>query len=102
MMGWNWVKPGDHLHARKFHPRHTTRKTRLAHLLEHFFHLRVLPEQVINFLHAGAGAASNALSAAAVDGFVMVSFVSGHGIDDGVDAVFLFLVDLVGGVLPPG
>src|SRR5713101_6629879 len=105
-MDWNWVKTGErtggHLHARKFHPRHPTRKTRLAHLLEHFLHLRILPEQVINFLHGGAGAAGNAFAAAAVDGLVMVALVSSHGIDDGLDPVDLFFVNLVGGFLQTG
>jgi len=41
-------------------------------------------------------------SAAAVDGFVMVALVSGHGIDDGLDAVDLLFVNLVGSFLQAG
>src|SRR6266404_3508975 len=90
------------LHSWKLHPSHSPREAGLAHLLEHFFHLSVLTEQVVDFLHAGAGAAGNAFAAAAVDGLVMVAFVSGHGIDDGFDAVDLLFVNFVGGFLQAG
>src|SRR5882762_11483980 len=93
---------GSLLHSRKLHPCHSPGEAGLAHLLEHFFHLSVLAEQVVDFLHAGAGAAGNALAAAAVDGFVMVALVSGHGIDDGLDAVDLLFVNLVGSLLQAG
>ena len=58
---WSYM-PGN------FIPAMPPRKAGLAHLLEHFFHLRILPKQIVDFLHAGAGAAGDALAAAAVDG----------------------------------
>src|SRR5208282_5965624 len=41
-------------HSRQLHSCQATREARLAHLLEHFFHLRVLAEKIVYFLHAGA------------------------------------------------
>src|ERR1700690_3774509 len=58
----------ESLHSGKLHPRHSPRKAGLAHLLEHFLHLRILAEQVVDFLHAGAGAAGDAFAAGAVCG----------------------------------
>jgi hypothetical protein len=75
---------------------------RATHLLEHFSHLSVLAEQVVDFLHAGSRTAGNPFAAAAVDGFVMVAFVSGHGIDNGLDAIDLLFVNLVRGFLQAG
>src|SRR6202795_4603008 len=85
------------LHSRKLHPCHSPREAGLAHLLEHFFHLGVLAKQVVDFLHARAGAAGNAFAAAAVDRFVMVALVSGHGIDNGLEAVYLLFLNSCGG-----
>src|SRR5580658_3786933 len=64
------LSTNDLLHPRKLHPRHSPRETRLAHLLEHFSHLRVLSKQVIDFLHARSRAASDAFASAAVDRLV--------------------------------
>src|SRR5260370_2548853 len=102
-MGGKGVKPaketGAHLHAGKFPPRHSPRKTRLAHLLEHFFHLRVLPEQVVDFLHAGAGTAGDALAAATASGFLLGPVPSAPRINHGPDALPLFFIDLTGAIL---
>src|ERR1017187_4489307 len=90
------------LYSRQLHPRHSASETGLAHLLEHLFHLRVLAEQVIYFLHSGAGAAGDAFAPAAVDHFVMIALVHRHRIDNGLDAVDLFFVHAVGGFLQAG
>src|ERR1700730_10101269 len=90
------------LHSRKLHPCHSAGETWFAHLLEHFFHLSVLAKQVVDFLHAGSGAAGNAFAAAAGDGFVMIALVSGHGVDDGLDAVDLLVINLVSRFLQAG
>ena len=58
-----------------FIPASLRREAGLAHLLEHLSHLRVLAQQIVHFLHAGAGAAGDALAAAAVDDFVMQALV---------------------------
>src|SRR5580704_19347837 len=42
------------LHPRHLHPCQPSGEAGLAHLLEHFFHLRVLAQKVVHFLHAGA------------------------------------------------
>src|SRR5271168_4351910 len=96
-MADNWF-----LHSRKLHPRHAPRKTRLAHLLEHFFHLRVLTKQGVDFLHAGARPAGDAFAATAVDDFMMIALESGHRIDNRLDPVDLLLVYFVGGFLQAG
>ena len=44
-----------------------------AHGLEHFAHLDVLAEEVVDLPDGGAGAAGDALAAAAVDEFVVAS-----------------------------
>ena len=72
----NWQLWQIPLNPRKLHPRHAPREARLAHLLEHFLHLRVLAQQIVDFLHTGAGAAGDAFAAAAVDGFMMVALVA--------------------------
>src|SRR5258708_612070 len=60
--------------------------TARAHGLEHLSHLAVLTEEVVDLLHAGAGAGGYAFAAAAVDEFVVVAFFVGHRVDDGFDA----------------
>src|ERR1700675_4384404 len=94
--------PEPQLHSRQLHPRHPSGETGLAHLLEHLFHLRVLAEQVIHFLHGGSGAAGDAFAAAAVDHFVVIALMHGHRVDDGLDAVDLFFVHAVGSFLEAG
>src|SRR6267154_3271706 len=52
----NYMSARDHLlpkkyrrlflHSRQLHPRHPPCETRLAHLLKHLFHLRILPKQI--------------------------------------------------------
>src|SRR5258708_28658711 len=93
---------GPFLHSGNLNPRHSSRKAWFTHLLEHFSHLSVLAEQVVDFLHAGSRTAGNPFAAAAVDGFVMVALVSGHGIDNGLDAIDLLFVNLVRGFLQAG
>src|SRR5262249_52368190 len=67
--------------------------------LEHFTHLGILPEQLVYFLDAGSRAARDAFAPAAVDDLVVVAFVLGHGIDDGLDPHQFLLVHLVGYLL---
>src|ERR1700758_453613 len=66
----------------------------LAHALEHLAHLRVLPQQLIYFLHAGAGAGSNALPARPRNDLVVVTFFLRHGVDDRLHARELLFVHL--------
>src|ERR1035441_3891719 len=73
-----------------------------AHGLEHFAHLGVLAEQVVDVLDGGAGAAGDALAAAAVGDLVVAAFLGGHGVDDGLDAVELAFVDVLYGLLHAG
>src|SRR5437868_11637314 len=87
------------LHSRQFHSCHPPREAWFAHLLEHLFHLRILTEQIIDFLHGCSRAARDAFAAAAVYDFVMIALVAGHRVDDGFDAVDLFFVHFVGGFL---
>src|SRR5271165_1542321 len=98
----HWPLATALLHPRQLHPRQPAREAGLAHLLEHLLHLRVLAKQIVYFLHGRAGAAGDAFAAVAVDDFMMVAFVRGHRIDDGLDAVDLLLVDIVGGLLQAG
>src|SRR5258708_12686322 len=60
------------LHSGKLHSRHSSRKAWFTHLLEHFFHLSVLAEQVVDFLHAGSRTPGNPFAAAPLCGFVLV------------------------------
>lgn len=69
-----------------------------AHGFEHFAHLGVLTEEVVDLLNGGSGAAGDALAAAAVDDLVVAALLSGHGVDDDLDAVELALVDVVDGL----
>src|SRR5260221_171940 len=93
---------GPFLHSGNLHPRHSSRKAWFTHLLEHFSHLSVLAEQVVDFLHAGSRTAGNPFAAAAVDCFLMVAFVSGHWIDNGLDANYLPFVNLFRGFFQAG
>jgi|HubBroStandDraft_6_1064221.scaffolds.fasta_scaffold21839_2 hypothetical protein len=102
MASWSSLRAASVLHARHFHTGHAAGEAGLAHGLEHLPHLSVLAEQVVDFLHAGAGAAGDALAAAAVDGFVMLAFVTRHGVDDGFDAIEFFLINVVGSLLHVG
>ena len=73
-----------------------------AHGFEHFAHLGVLAEEVVDLLHGGSGAAGDALAAASVDDLVVASLAGGHGVDDGLDAVELLLVNVVDGLRHAG
>src|SRR5882672_9045580 len=55
-------------------------------LPHHFSELRVLLEQPVHVLHAGAAAARDALAAAAVDDLRMLALVHGHRRDERVEA----------------
>jgi hypothetical protein len=54
----------------------------------------VLAEEVVDLLHGGAGAEGDALAAAAVNDGGVVALLGGHGVDDGLDAGELGLVDV--------
>ena len=73
-----------------------------AHAFEEFGHLGVLAEEVVDLLDGGAGAEGDALAAAAVDDGGVVALLGGHGVDDGLDAGELGLVDVGGGLLHAG
>ena len=73
-----------------------------AHGLEHLAHLGVLAEEVVDVLDGGAGAAGDALAAAAVDDLVVVALFGGHRVDDGFDAGELAFVDVFDGLLHAG
>src|SRR2546428_60590 len=70
-------------------------------LLHHLAELRVLLEQPVDVLHAGAAAAGDALAAAAVDDLGMAALLGRHGADDGVEAgeICLLGAELPGGAL---
>jgi len=53
-------------------------------------------------LDGGAGAVGDAFAAGAVDEFVVLALLVGHGVDDGLDAGELGLVDVFGGLLHAG
>ena len=69
-----------------------------AHHFEHFAHLGVLLEEIVDLLDGGSGAGGDAFAAAAVDEFVVAAFAVCHGVDDGFDAGELAVVDLLGGL----
>ena len=69
-----------------------------AHGFEHFGHLVVLAEEVVDFLHADAGAGGDALAAAAVDKVGVLTLFVGHRVDDGFNAGELALVDIFRGL----
>src|SRR5260370_35670781 len=58
------------LHSWQLHPSETACEAGFAHLLEHLLHLGILTKKLVYFLNAGAGAAGNALAAAATGDFV--------------------------------
>src|SRR5207237_2969872 len=90
------------LHSWQLHPSETACEAGFAHLLEHLFHLGILTKKIVYFLNAGAGAAGDALAAAAGDYFVVIALVHGHRTDNGLDTVDLFFVDVVSGLLQAG
>ena len=63
-----------------------------AHGLEHFAHLLVLAEEVVDLLDRRAAAEGDALAAAAVDDGGVAAFLVGHAVDDGFYAGELLLV----------
>ena len=65
---------------------------------EHLAHLGVLAEEVVDLLHASAGAVGDAFAAGAVDDLVVLALAVGHGVDDGLDAGELPFVDVFGGL----
>ena len=69
-----------------------------AHGFEHFGHLGVLAEEVVDLLDGDAGAGGDALAAAAVDEVGVLALLVGHGVDDGFDAGELALVDVFRGL----
>lgn len=73
-----------------------------ADRFEHFAHLGVLAEEVVDLLDRCAGAGGDAFAAGAVDEFVVLAFLVGHGVDDGFDAGELRFVDVFGGLLHAG
>ena len=52
-----------------------------AHGFEHFSHLGVLAEEVVDFLDGGSGAAGDALAAATVDDLVVAALLGGYSHD---------------------
>src|SRR5262249_10607979 len=93
------LKTDDSSHSWHLHAGQSPRETWFAHLLEHLFHLGVLAEQIIYFLHGRTGASGNAFAAAAINHFVVFTLVRRHGVDYGFDAVDLLIIDLIGGGL---
>ena len=89
-------------HTAKHPHRAALQHTAFADVLKHLAHLRILPQQLVHFLHRSAGASSNALAAAAGDDLMVIALLLRHRIDDGLDAHKLVLVDLVGHLLHPG
>src|SRR3990172_8263841 len=73
-------KSGEPLHAREL-PLHA------LELLHHLPELRVLLEQPVHVLHAGAAAARDALATAAVDRVGVAPLARRHRRDDRVEAV---------------
>jgi len=73
-----------------------------AHHLEHFAHLGVLAEEVVDVLDRGSAAAGDALAAVAVDDLVVETLFLRHRVDDGFDAVELAFVDVFDGLLHAG
>src|ERR1700681_717863 len=90
------------LHSRHLHPSQLAGKARLDDLLEHFSHLGVLAQQVVDFLHAGARAPGDTFAPAAVHDFVVEALVLRHRINDCFHPAELFFVDLVSVLLYPG
>ena len=78
---------------------HFGHATARAHALEHFAHLGVLAEEIVDLLDGGAGAEGDALAAAAVDDGGVAALLGGHGVDDGFNAAELLFVDVARGLL---
>jgi hypothetical protein len=70
-----------------------------AHGFEHFAHLGVLFEEVVDVADLDAGAFGDALAALAVDEVGVQALLHGHGVDDGFDAGELLFVHLGGRLL---
>src|SRR5258708_7371316 len=69
-----------------------------THSFEELSHLGVLAQEVVYVLDGGAGAFGYALAPVAVDDLVVVAFLVGHGVDDGLDAGELAFVYVLGGL----
>src|SRR5579871_1405692 len=80
-------------HAAEAAAHHLAGHSASAHLLEHFCHLRVLAQELIYVLHAGAAAGCDAFAARTGDDFVIEPFFGGHGVDDGFEAHELLFID---------
>lgn len=73
-----------------------------THGFEHFGHLGVLFQEVVDVGDLDAGAEGDALAAAAVDDGGVAALLGGHGVDDGFYAGELLFVDAGGGLLEAG
>ena len=73
-----------------------------AYGLEHFGHLGVLAEEVVDLGDFDAGAEGDAFAAASVDDGRVLPLLSGHGVDDGFDAGELAFVDVFCGLAHAG
>ena len=82
--------------AGQFHLRQfLAEEARLAgKALHHFTRLRVLLQQIVHVLHAGAAALGDAAAARTVDEHVVAALFGSHGVDDGDHAPDLRFVDL--------
>ena len=85
-------------HAAHAAAHHLLGQAAFAHLLEHLAHLRVLAEEHVDVLHAGAGAGGDALAARAGDDLVIAALVRGHGVDDGFEADELLFIHILRGL----
>src|SRR5208283_4022744 len=63
-------------------------------LLHHRAHLQILLHHLIHLLHRSAAALGDALATFAIDHVMVPAFFIGHGIDDRLDLLELFLVNL--------
>src|ERR1700722_16222448 len=66
-----------------------------THHLEHFSHLRILPQQVIDLLPRRSRARRDPLSPTARDNLVVLSFLVRHRVDDRFHPRKLLLVDVL-------
>src|SRR5262245_9786528 len=82
-------------HSRQLHPCQLTSEARLAHVFEHLAHLCILPQKLVYFLHAGAGAAGDSFAPAAVDQLVVIALFRRHGVNNGFHAVELSFIHVV-------
>src|SRR5438067_1535059 len=90
------------LHPRQLHSGQLAGEAGLTNLLKHFAHLRVLAQQIVYLLHACARAARDALSAAAIDDFMMNTLVHCHRVDDRFHTIELSFIYFVGVLLQAG